>query len=276
MLLVVHILLVLAGYAALFFTALSAVGYLMQERRLKSKSASALLERLPPLATLDTMLTKSLGLGFAFLTLGLIFAVMWAFLYSNSSWIGNPSITLSVFTWILLVIMLFLRQSAGWRGRKAAMMALAVLGMQRADVGDAFGIGEHAGSMKFLLTGLNHRTAPVEVRERIAFDEGALPEALEKLKKRPGVQEGVILSTCNRVEVSVTADDGADADAAVAGFSGRCAECGSVAGDTVPLSLRRVGGDPAFVSRRIKLGLHGGGRAADSGPAQVGVRGGEG
>jgi ABC-type uncharacterized transport system permease subunit len=127
-LLVVHILLVLAGYAALFFTALSAVAYLMQERRLKNKSGSALLERLPPLATLDTMLTKSLGLGFAFLTLGLIFAVMWAFLYSNSSWIGNPSITLSVFTWILLVIMLFLRQSAGWRGRKAAVMALAVLG----------------------------------------------------------------------------------------------------------------------------------------------------
>lgn len=127
-LLVVHILLVLAGYAALFFTALSAVAYLMQERRLKSKQGSALLERLPPLATLDTMLTKSLGLGFAFLTLGLIFAVMWAFLYSNQSWIGNPSITISVFTWILLLIMMFLRQSAGWRGRKAAMMALAVLG----------------------------------------------------------------------------------------------------------------------------------------------------
>lgn len=127
-LLVVHILLVLAGYAALFFTALSAVAYLMQERRLKSKQGSALLERLPPLATLDGMLTKSLGLGFAFLTLGLIFAVMWAFFYSNSSWIGNSSITISLFTWVLLLIMLFLRQSAGWRGRKAAMMALAVLG----------------------------------------------------------------------------------------------------------------------------------------------------
>jgi ABC-type uncharacterized transport system permease subunit len=79
-LLVVHIVLVLAGYAALFFTALSAVAYLMQERRLKSKQGSALLERLPPLATLDGMLTKSLGLGFAFLTLGLIFAVMWVLL----------------------------------------------------------------------------------------------------------------------------------------------------------------------------------------------------
>ena len=127
-LLVVHILLVLAGYAALFFTALSAVAYLMQERRLKNKSGSALLEKLPPLATLDGMLTKSLGLGFALLTLGLIFAVMWAFFYSNSSWIGNPSITISLFTWVLLLLMLFLRQSAGWRGRKAAVMALAVLG----------------------------------------------------------------------------------------------------------------------------------------------------
>lgn len=72
--------------------------------------------------------------------------------------------------------------------------------------------------MRFLLTGLNHRTAPVEVRERIAFAEGALPEALDRLKRRPGVQEGLILSTCNRVEVSVTAEEGADAEAAVGGF----------------------------------------------------------
>lgn len=72
--------------------------------------------------------------------------------------------------------------------------------------------------MKFLLTGLNHRTAPVEVRERIAFDDLALPEALDKLKQRPGVLEGMILSTCNRVEVAVTTDEGADANAAVECF----------------------------------------------------------
>ncbi|MEP6963811.1 MAG: glutamyl-tRNA reductase, partial [Acidobacteriota bacterium] len=72
--------------------------------------------------------------------------------------------------------------------------------------------------MKFLLTGLNHRTAPVEVRERIAFDERALPEALDNLKRRPGVIEGMILSTCNRVEVSVTAEESADVEGAVEGF----------------------------------------------------------
>ncbi len=126
--LIVHILLVLAGYAALFFTALSAVAYLVQERRLKSKQGSALLEKLPPLATLDTMVSKSLGLGFALMTLGLVFGIMWAFIYLKTSWIGNPSISISIFTWALLLITMFLRSTAGWRGRKAAVMALLVLG----------------------------------------------------------------------------------------------------------------------------------------------------
>ncbi len=72
--------------------------------------------------------------------------------------------------------------------------------------------------MKLLLTGLNHRTAPVEVRERLAFEDGALPQALDDLKRRPGLLEGMILSTCNRVEVAVTADEQANVEEAVEGF----------------------------------------------------------
>jgi glutamyl-tRNA reductase len=72
--------------------------------------------------------------------------------------------------------------------------------------------------MKLLLTGLNHRTAPVEVRERLAFEEQGLPDALDNLKQRPGLLEGMILSTCNRVEVAVTADEQANAEDAVEGF----------------------------------------------------------
>ncbi len=72
--------------------------------------------------------------------------------------------------------------------------------------------------MKLLLTGLNHKTAPVEVRERLAFENDALPEALDRLKERSGLLEGMILSTCNRVEVSVTADESADVEAAVETF----------------------------------------------------------
>jgi ABC-type uncharacterized transport system permease subunit len=125
----VHILLVLAGYAALLLTAVAAFAYLIQERRLKQKRASSLLERLPPLATLDNLISKSLGLGFAFLTLGLVFGIMWAVIYSpGTSWIGDARIAISLLTWALLLVTMILRSSAGWRGRKAAVMALAVLG----------------------------------------------------------------------------------------------------------------------------------------------------
>ena len=64
--------------------------------------------------------------------------------------------------------------------------------------------------MKLLVTGINHRTAPVEVRERLAFDQDALPAALKDLKCRSGFLESMILSTCNRVEVAVTCDDAMD------------------------------------------------------------------
>jgi len=64
--------------------------------------------------------------------------------------------------------------------------------------------------MKLLITGLSHHTAPVEVREKLAFEEKTLPEALDRLCQRPGMVEGMILSTCNRVEVAVTAEEQCD------------------------------------------------------------------
>jgi glutamyl-tRNA reductase len=72
--------------------------------------------------------------------------------------------------------------------------------------------------MRLIVTGLNHRTAPVEVRERLAFEDAALPEALGTLKRRPGMLEGMILSTCNRVEITVAADEQAGAGEAVEHF----------------------------------------------------------
>jgi ABC-type uncharacterized transport system permease subunit len=126
--LIVHIILVLAGYAALLLTAVSAVFYLVQERRLKSKKNPSLLEKLPPLGTLDNLISSSMGFGFVFITLGVIFGLLWAFIELGTSWVGNSSITLAFVTWALCLFMIFMRASAGWRGRRAALMALVVLG----------------------------------------------------------------------------------------------------------------------------------------------------
>jgi glutamyl-tRNA reductase len=62
--------------------------------------------------------------------------------------------------------------------------------------------------MNFQLIGVNHKTAPVEVRERLAIPERRLPEALQKLVSIPGVSEGLILSTCNRVEILARSANG--------------------------------------------------------------------
>ena len=64
--------------------------------------------------------------------------------------------------------------------------------------------------MKLWITGVNHRTAPVAIREKLAFTESDLPNALAELRKRPGLVEGMILSTCNRVEFAVTTDEDVD------------------------------------------------------------------
>ena len=68
--------------------------------------------------------------------------------------------------------------------------------------------------MKLSIVGVNHRTAPVEVREKLAFPESELPAALRQLCARPGVDEAMILSTCNRVEVATMGED----DSAIAAF----------------------------------------------------------
>jgi glutamyl-tRNA reductase len=57
--------------------------------------------------------------------------------------------------------------------------------------------------MDLVCVGLNHHAAPVEIRERVAFEAQHLPRDLSALRALPGVREAVILSTCNRVEVYV-------------------------------------------------------------------------
>ena len=61
--------------------------------------------------------------------------------------------------------------------------------------------------MHLIVVGLSHKTAPVEIRERLAVPDSRLGEALTRLCSYPGVKEGVLLSTCNRVEVYSVVDD---------------------------------------------------------------------
>src|SRR5674476_1598864 len=86
------------------------------------------------------------------------------------------------------------------------------------DLGRTRRTPEPVHPMKFSIIGLNHRTAPVEVREQLAFDDSSLEEALRGLKLHDGCAEAFILSTCNRVEVAVTTDEQADPQSSLLEF----------------------------------------------------------
>lgn len=70
---------------------------------------------------------------------------------------------------------------------------------------------EKESMFDIVLTGLNHTTAPVSIREKLAFSDEESENAVEYLKKDLSVEEVMIFSTCNRVEVLLTAKNGADA-----------------------------------------------------------------
>ncbi len=126
--LTVHIVLVLLGIAALVFSAVGSVLYLFQERELKAKKPRKLYYRLPPLGTLDDLISKSMAVGFVLMTLAVIAGSTWGFIELKTAWIKQPKIAISFFTWGVYMLLVCLRTTAGWRGRKAAIMTVMVLG----------------------------------------------------------------------------------------------------------------------------------------------------
>jgi ABC-type uncharacterized transport system permease subunit len=126
--LTLHIVLVLLGYAALLLTAGASLLYLFQERELKNKKPRKFYYRLPALGTLDDLISRSMAVGFVLMTLAVVAASTWASIYLKAEWIAEPKIVISFFTWGVYLALVFLRTTAGWRGRKAAIMTVTVLG----------------------------------------------------------------------------------------------------------------------------------------------------
>jgi glutamyl-tRNA reductase len=62
-------------------------------------------------------------------------------------------------------------------------------------------LSEPGNRMSLVVVGINHRTAPVDVRERVVFDPARVPDALRELASLDEIEEAVIVSTCNRTEL---------------------------------------------------------------------------
>jgi glutamyl-tRNA reductase len=69
-------------------------------------------------------------------------------------------------------------------------------------------LSEPGNRMSLVVVGINHRTAPVDVRERVVFEPARVPDALRELASLDEIEEAVIVSTCNRTELYCVAECG--------------------------------------------------------------------
>lgn len=120
---VTHIALIMAGYAALFFAFASSILYLVQERSLKSRTLEGISARLPALQVIDDIGLRSLLFGFPFMTLGLVAGTVIASASYGADFFRDPKIVLSLIMWAVYLVLLFMRWTSGWRGRRAALLS---------------------------------------------------------------------------------------------------------------------------------------------------------
>ena len=119
-----HVIFAFLGNAIFALAFCCGVMYLIQEKELKSKRMGAITKRLPSLKVLDDLNYQSLTFGFPLLTLGIITGAVWAEYAWGRYWGWDPKETWSLITWFLYAALLHQRLAIGWRGRKAAIMAI--------------------------------------------------------------------------------------------------------------------------------------------------------
>ncbi len=116
-----HIVLLLAAYAALLLSLVASLLYLIQERRLKQKLPT--LSGLPPLETTDQIALKSLLFGLPCMTAGLLVGSLVAQATVGASYFRDPKILLAFAMWLAYVAMIYIRRHSGLRGRRAVYLS---------------------------------------------------------------------------------------------------------------------------------------------------------
>lgn len=135
--LVAHIIALLLAYAALCFSMLASLLYLVQERRIKTKLKPGKrgwspIDWLPPLDTLERIAHATLEFGFPCMTVGLAIGAVLAQQTAGATYFLDPKVIASFGMWLIYVMLLLVRRGAGLRGRRAAYVSGAALAIMMA------------------------------------------------------------------------------------------------------------------------------------------------
>ncbi len=122
--LVMHIITIFIGEAALALACGAGLMYLAQEHAIKNKTRGFFFKRLPSLERIDNTGYACIIVGFSLLTLGLITGMVYAKSVWGNFWSWDPKEIWSGVSWLVYAALLHGRISVGWRGRKAALMSI--------------------------------------------------------------------------------------------------------------------------------------------------------
>jgi len=120
----IHTVTSFGGYGTFAFAFSASIMYLIQEGQLKSKRFGPFYYRLPSLEVLDDLSHKSLAFGFPLLTIGIITGSLWASSAWGAYWSWDPKETWALITWFIYAALIHARFTVGWRGRRAAYLAI--------------------------------------------------------------------------------------------------------------------------------------------------------
>lgn len=120
----IHTTFMFLAYGMFVVTFFAGILYLLQERELKSKKPKTFYHRLPSLGVLDDVFLRFLIWGFTFMTLGLLVGVIRAEQDWVQGWYQDPKVIAAAATWTIYLLLIYLRATAGWRGRRAAWLSL--------------------------------------------------------------------------------------------------------------------------------------------------------
>jgi cytochrome c-type biogenesis protein CcsB len=126
---VVHVGLTFMGVAALSLAGLGGLFYLVQEHQIKGKKFGFFYRRLPSLEQLDALNYWCLTVGFPLLTGGMIIGSLYAQYTLGRFFSFDPKEILTLIAWMIYAVLLHERLTAGWRGRRAALLALCGFGV---------------------------------------------------------------------------------------------------------------------------------------------------
>lgn len=124
-----HIIAIFLGNAAFALACGLGILYLMQESAIKRKRRGFFFTRLPSLDLLDTTGYACIVVGFSMVTIGLITGVVYAKAIWGRFWSWDPKEVWSAITWLFYAALLHERLTVGWRGRRAAIMAIIGFGV---------------------------------------------------------------------------------------------------------------------------------------------------